>query len=78
MKKFGIIHNLIITILKEQAINGYHNGVILPFLGMKRQGEMKRRKKTRGHFCVNIRIKWTGFIRRQQQTTTRGLLTAIK
>ena len=51
------------SILKEQAVNEHHTGVILPFWHEK-QGEIYNLKKTRGQFCEHIRTKWTGFIRR--------------
>ena len=35
----GIVHYLTMSILKEQELCGYHNGVILLFLAMQTQEE---------------------------------------
>ena len=39
-----MVHYLTMSILKEQALNGHHNVVILPFLGMKKKGEKNVQK----------------------------------
>ena len=36
----GIVHYLTMPISKEQAVNWHHNGVILPFMEWKKQGEI--------------------------------------
>ena len=60
----GIVHYIAISFLKNQAVYGDHNSVILlfwPWNNNEKWKKKKRKEKIEANF-KNIRIKWTGFI----------------